>query len=207
MRTGHSTTTLITSGESRIIVDPGLPEAALVARLQERANLSPRQITHVFLTSFRPDTHRAIRVFEDADWFIHADEREAVGVPLAEKLKDISVRGGAEDAALADLIRSDIAILQRCSPAPESLAERVDLFPLPGVTPGLCGLLLEGTRHTTVVCGDAIPTVEHLEEGKILPNAADLERARESFEEAVEIADLIVLGRDNVVVNPTKRAF
>jgi hypothetical protein len=71
----------------------------------------------------------------------------------------------------------------------------------------MCGLLIEEPRHTTVICGDAIPTVEHLDQGKVLVSALDVEKAKASFEEAVEIADLLVLGRDNMVVNPTKRPF
>jgi glyoxylase-like metal-dependent hydrolase (beta-lactamase superfamily II) len=97
--------------------------------------------------------------------------------------------------------------LKRCQPPPENLAERVDVFPMHGVTPGLTGLLLSGPRHTTIICGDAIPTVEHLDQGQVLPMAADIERARASFEEALEVADLLVLGRDNVVVNPTRKPF
>ncbi|MEO1511313.1 MAG: hypothetical protein AAFU70_04495, partial [Planctomycetota bacterium] len=66
--------------------------------------------------------------------------------------------------------------------------------------------LLSG-RETTLVCGDAIPTIEHLEQGKVLPSADDAERAQESFREAVEIADVLVLGRDNLVVNPLRKMF
>ena len=83
----------------------------------------------------------------------------------------------------------------------------MDLFPLPGVTPGLTGLVLAGPRHTTVIAGDAVPTEEHLTQGKVLPWAPDVTQARESFAEVIEIADLIILGRDNLVVNPTKRPF
>ena len=75
------------------------------------------------------------------------------------------------------------------------------------MTPGLCGLVVATPRFTTLICGDAVPTLEHLEEGKVLSGAADVDKARESFAEVIEIADLIILGRDNVVVNPTKRPF
>jgi glyoxylase-like metal-dependent hydrolase (beta-lactamase superfamily II) len=206
VRTGHATTTLIVSGDKRILVDPGLPETVLTARLSERANLRPSDITHVFLTSFLPDTRRAITTFDDATWWISSQEREAIGGIVGGKLKEmLETRKG--DETLRQVLEADVAILKRCQPAPENLAERVDLFPMPGVTPGLCGLLLSGPRHTTVICGDSIPTQEHLDQGRILPMASDVERAGQSFEEAMEVADLLVLGRDNVVVNPTKRPF
>lgn len=205
-RTGHATTTLISSGDRKILVDPGLPELALVARLSERANLQPGDITHVFLTSFLPDTRRALTAFDDATWWVSAHERDAIGLIVANQLKHM-VETGRADPALKRALETDIAILKRCQPPPENLAPRVDAFPMPGVTPGLTGLLLSGERHTTIVCGDAIPTIEHLEQGQVLPMAADVDRARQSFEEALEVADLLVLGRDNVVVNPTRRPF
>lgn len=207
-RVGHATTTLIRVGKALILVDPALPENVLAARLSERANVKPGEITHVFLTSFRPDTHRGITAFERAEWLIHPDEREAVGQALVMQLKKLAeVDAPSEDARIRESLEQDVAVLQRCKPAGESIVERVDLFPMPGVTPGMCGLLIEEPRHTTMICGDAIPTVEHLDQGKVLVNAVDVDRAKASFEEAVEIADLLVLGRDNMVVNPTKRPF
>jgi glyoxylase-like metal-dependent hydrolase (beta-lactamase superfamily II) len=212
VRTGHATTTLITSGSRRILVDPGLPGPALAARLGERANLKPADITDVFLTSFHPETHRGLALFDRARWLINADERESVGVQLATALKDIYTRsedqgGVAKDESLLDILRGEVAMLQRCEPVPQSLADRVDVFPLAGVSPGLCGLVLSGPRFTTVLCGDAMPTQEHLEQGKVLTTAVDIEQARASFEEIIEIADMLIPGRDNLLINPTKRPF
>lgn len=213
VRTGHATTTLIEAPSlddksviHRILVDPGLPEAALVARLRERANLSPDDITHVFLTSFHPECRRAITAFERAQWLIGDRERETVGIPLAEGLKRLATNFESPDADVEAVLRADVAVLSRCEPAGDAIAQGVALFPLPGVSPGLCGLLLEG-RETTLICGDAIPTAEHLEKGRVPTNAADPELAKESLQEAVEIADVLVPGRDNVLVNPTRRPF
>lgn len=213
VRSGHATTTLILAGERRVLVDPGLPAPALVARLGERANLQPGDISDVFLTTFHPECRRALDAFQDAAWWISGAEREAVGVALAQRLKAIARGEGAEGAGerdedIIEVLQRDVALLQRCRAAEdEPFGERVSVFPLHGVTPGCCGLLLEGERHTTLICGDAVPTLEHLEQGKIPSPAADVDKARASFEEAVEIADLLVPGRDNVVVNPTKRPF
>lgn len=210
VRTGHATTTLIISGKSKVLIDPGLPTQALTARLAERANLSPADITDIFLTSFHPEARRALPAFEKANWLIGPAERERVGGMLAAQLKRIvsDTRGDdPQQQTVIEAIRQEVAILQRCQPAPDRIADRVGLFPLPGVSPGLCGLILEGERFTTVICGDAIPTQEHLEQGKVLPTAADVDQAKESFQDAVEVADLLILGRDNMVVNPTKRPF
>ena len=107
----------------------------------------------------------------------------------------------------AEALKEDIAILQKFEAAEDSLDEGVDLFPLPGVTPGMCGLLVSTGTYTTLVCGDAIPTAYTLENGTVHRGAVDIEQARESFKEAIEIADVLVLGRDNVVVNPVQRPF
>lgn len=205
-RTGHATTTLIRSKDRLLLIDPGLPAQALIARLEERANIKPEQVTDVFLTCFKPDVRRAVVAFDQADWWISETEREHVGVMLASRLRELAHDEHA-DEQLKKTMAQDVAILQRCKPAPDQITPHVALFPLPGVTPGMAGALVEDQRHTTLVCGDAVPTVEHLAEGKVLPGCVDVDKARESFTEAVEIADLLVLGRDNIVVNPMKRPF
>lgn len=203
-RSPHATTTLIETEEAKILVDPSLPGQILTARLDERANIGPDRITHVFLTSFEPFRRRALQTFEKAQWLISERERETVGVAMINNLRE-AMEGG--DAELADVLKQEVALLERCKAAPDSLAEGIDLFPLYGVTPGTCGLLLPLSKATVVICGDAIASVEHLEQGKVLPHCADVEQAQESFREALDIADLLILGRDNVILNPLRRPF
>lgn len=206
VRTGHATTTLIRSGSANILIDPGLPPQAIVARLAERANLKPEQITHVFVTGFHPDMRRGMSAFTKAQWLMSETERESLGVPLASRLRDEMGRENA-DQELIEMLKADVELLSRFQAAPDSLAEGVDLFPLPGVGPGTCGVLVPDQKHTTLITGDAIQTHEHLERGIMPSGAFDVRAAQESFKEAIEIADLLVLGRDNIVVNPTKRLF
>lgn len=203
-RSGHATTTLIRAGTMNLLIDPGLPAQILEARLAERANLKPAEITHVFLTCFRPDVRRGLPLFENSMWWISQAEREGTGVPLIGQLQKAAELGERELAAALEL---DVALLKRCEAAPDTLARDISLFPLPGVTPGMCGVLISDARYTVLVCGDAVPTVEHLESGQVLRSAANVQQARESFSEAIEIADLLILGRDNLVVNPIKRPF
>jgi hypothetical protein len=264
VRTGHATTTLIRvvpNASSRakaaapkvIIVDPGLPQQVMGARLQERAGISPRDVTHVFLTRFTREHTRGILAFEHATWWISQPEREGVGVPLVNDLSRAAMSG--DDEELKAALELDVAILKRCEPAPDRLADGVSLFPLHGVSPGCSGLIIEalgpraggsgpgrkGGRDagglsvagapmtgdsrggmTTLITGDAVPTIEHLESGMVLsgdsvlgvgggglPNeiGINIAQARESLAEAVEIADVLVLGRDNMVPNPVRRPF
>lgn len=207
-RTGHATTTLVRAGEAVIVVDPGLPGPMLAQRLDERAGLRPAHVTHVFLTSFRPDTCRGITAFERAAWFVSEVEREAVGVPIAHAARALAQEDDPDDrdalAAARNELEQQVGVLHRCRPAPDRLAPGVDLFPLPGVTPGLTGLLLSEASRTTLICGDAVPTLEHLERGQAPASAANIEQARQSLAEALEIADLLILGRDNLTPNPAR---
>ena len=63
-------------------------------------------------------------------------------------------------------------------------------------------LPVNAARHRHELAG---PTVEHLERGQVLPSCASIEQAQESFGEAVEIADVIVPGRDNIILNPLRQ--
>ncbi len=213
VRTGHATTTLIRARDATILVDPGLPAIALEARLRERTGLTPSDVTHVFLTSFHPDCRGGLELFEHARWLIHETEREVVGTRLALQLRDLVRAMSEEDEnddegvgqRLCERLERDVALLRRCRPAPDRLADRVCLFPLPGVSPGMCGLLLEGARATTLITGDAVASEEHLAAGRIVEHAVDIVQAKESFQEALEIADVLILGRDNLVLNPVRR--
>ncbi|MEM7682537.1 MAG: MBL fold metallo-hydrolase [Planctomycetota bacterium] len=198
--TPHATTTLIRSGDKTILVDPGLPAQAVVARLGERAGLTPDDITDVFLTCFRPAHRGGVSAFGAARWWVSEAEREFVGRALVGQFESIP-----EDAAEErEMLRSEIALLQKFKPAPDKLAERVDLFPLPGYSPGTAGLLLLDVSRTTLLAGDAVATSEHLERGRVLRGAYDAEQAKDALSEAIEIADAIIPGHDNVLLNPTR---
>lgn len=215
-RTPHATTTLITTsesparpgnrgstgsegGERRILVDPGLPPEIIGARLTERSGLKPEDISDVFLTSFRPAHRAGLAAFPHARWMISEAEREAIGRGLIEQFQR------ADDDSTRRMLEQEIALLKKCQPAPDQLAPQIDLFPLPGFTPGTCGLILSRPDSTVVIAGDACATVEHLERGRVLRGAYDVEQAQESLVEVLEIADLIVPGHDNVVPTPMRR--
>ena len=192
----HATTVLIRSGGKNILVDPGLPDRVVTARLAERSGLRPSDIDVVFLTNFRPAHRRGLSAFPDAEWTIFEAERESIGKVLVERFQE------EEDPENKRLLQEEINVLRRCTAADGSLAPRVDLFPSPGFTPGTCGLLLLKPGRTVLVAGDAVPTQEHLDAGRVLRGSFDANRAQESLVDAVEIADLIVCGHDNVVVSP-----
>lgn len=198
-RTAHATTTLIRSGSRAIIVDPGLPEQILRARLTERCGLHPDAITDVFLTNFRPAHRWGLSAFPQANWLMSEMERETTGRYLIARLEQ------EQQEEARELIRQDIQQLQRFQAASDRPADQVDLFPLPGFTAGTCGLLLSHLNATTLIAGDAIGTYEHLVQGRVQQGCYDADQGQESLREAIEIADVIVPGHDNLLLNPTRR--
>jgi glyoxylase-like metal-dependent hydrolase (beta-lactamase superfamily II) len=197
VRTAHSTTTLIRSGKRTILVDPGLPAAALAARLYERTGLKPSDVDTVFLTNFRPAHRGGLELFDKAKIVIHELEQQAARQNLQGLIDDAPAEDEDRKYFLAER-----RLLDRIQPAPDKIADHVDLFPLFGYTAGTTGLLVTTPATSTLIAGDAVPTLDHFLAGQVLPDAADIKGAQESLAEAYEIADLIVPGHDNLFVNP-----
>lgn len=204
VRGGHATTTLITTDDANILVDPSLPAQVLVARLDERSNVKPDQITHVFLTSVDQLHIRGLPAFDNANWLAHEPDLDAALSQLDEQIHQTEK---GSDRELLAVLENQRKIIANCEPATDSIVQDVDLFPLPGVTEGSCGLLLPLPGSTVLICGDTIATSEHLEKGRVLPNCHNVEQAQASFTEAIEIADIFILGRDNIIVNPLRKPF
>lgn len=202
VRTGHATTTLISVGDDHILVNPALPVQAMAARLSERSQVPADEIDMVFLTSFQPDHRRGLRLFEGSRWLVSEAEKRSAGGALRDARSEAEESG---DEELVGHYERELALLERCGVADDSLLPKVDLFPLPGVTEGTCGVLIALPARTVLLTGDAVATIEHLEQGKVLPHVGNLAQAQESFKEAIEIADVLIPGRDNIMLNPMRR--
>jgi glyoxylase-like metal-dependent hydrolase (beta-lactamase superfamily II) len=197
VRTPHATTTLIRAGKRTIIVDPGLPPAALGARLFERTGLKPEAIDTVFLTNFRPSHRAGLSLFGHAKRLIHENEQQATAQQLQQLID------GAPDADLdRKMLREELALLESLQSPDDKIAPGVDLFPLFGYTPGTTGLLVAAPAYTVLIAGDAVPTQDHFLAGQALPDSQDIQAAQEAMAEVYEIADLIVPGHDNLFLNP-----
>jgi glyoxylase-like metal-dependent hydrolase (beta-lactamase superfamily II) len=195
VRAPHATTTLIRDNGTTILVDPSVPAELMVHRLEERAGLRADQIDVVFLTSFLPVHRRSLALFENADWLIHETERSAMLAHLNRALEEV----GAEGEVSPDEIEGELVLLGRTESAPDKLSRNVHLFPSPGVTPGTSGLLVAGPR-TTVVAGDAIVTRDYHQNARVFERCADVEQARKSFAEILEVAEIVIPGHDNLIV-------
>ncbi len=200
VRTPHATTTLVRDEGRVILVDPSLPDVALVSRLFERTGLKPQRVTDVFCTTLRPVHRRGIEAFSQARWMCGPEELESYRGHLELLAASAGRAGGEDEAAIA----SELRLLERFEPAPEKLTPAVHLFPLSGPSAGSCGLLLAGPTRTVVLAGDAVLTREHLLAGRIWTGCADAEAARQSLLEVIEIADVIVCGHDNCQLSPSR---
>ena len=198
-RTGHATTTVINSENKVLLVDPSLPAQVIDARLHERWGIRIEDVTHVFLTSFDFDRRRALGGLPDATWLMHEPEIENWRSILQDEL--LRAEG---DPELEQLLEQHLLLLDSFTAPKDRVMEGVDLFPLPGYTLGTCGLLLPTATRTIVIAGDSAPTQEHIEKCQVLSTCIDIETAQESLRECIEIADIIVPGRDNIMLNPIK---
>ena len=145
VRPAHATTTLIRDGATSILVDPSLPPDLLAHRLGERAGITPGQIDAVFLTNFRPVHRRALTLFEEAQWWLGPQERDALAAHLNAAVEE-QTRGALDDEPAPAEIEQELALLGRTVPAGDRLSPNVHLFPSPGATPGSASLL--GHRHS-----------------------------------------------------------
>ncbi|MCH2135235.1 MAG: MBL fold metallo-hydrolase [Phycisphaerales bacterium] len=201
VRTGHCTTTLIEADDALIIVDPSLPAQVLAVRLHELSGKLPTDVTHVFCTGFSDEHTGGMDAFPSATWLCSETELEQAREAIGDDLH--AARTAQATDAVASLERLEL-LLGRMHSCPDSLVDGVDLFPLPGVRPGTAGLLLVQPTSTVLISGDAIASSDHLSKGQVLPGCFNREQAMESFKEAIEIADVIVPGRGNVVLNPLR---
>jgi glyoxylase-like metal-dependent hydrolase (beta-lactamase superfamily II) len=169
----------------------------MAARLYERTGLKPEQIDSVFLTNFRPAHRAGLAVFPKAKVLIHEVEQQATRQHLERLIQEAP----AEDIDRGYL-KQELKLLGSLTAAEDRVAEQLDLFPLPGYTPGTCGLLIKLPTSSVLVAGDAVATQDHFLAGQVLPDSYDIEGGQESLREVYEIADLIIPGHDNVFVNP-----
>ncbi|MBS3820793.1 MAG: MBL fold metallo-hydrolase [Planctomycetes bacterium] len=198
VRTQHATTTLVTHGQRRILVDPSLPAEILAARLGERTGLKPEQITDVFCTTLHPSARRGLDAFGNARHWAGETEIESYARRL-EALSESADRLDTDDAAN---VRAEIETIRRFEAAPETFSEMVDIFPLAGATPGCTGLLLTPPTRTLLVAGPAVATAGYLTAGMVWQDATDTKAAMASLRDVLEVAEIIVPGFDNVTFVP-----
>jgi glyoxylase-like metal-dependent hydrolase (beta-lactamase superfamily II) len=193
-----------------ILVDPSLPAQALAPRFNERTGKQLSDVTDVFCTTLRPVHRRSIEALAQARWWCSESELESYSrhlLGLLDSAGRMTGRGaGGRSAEAPDeessLIAAELKLLERFKPAPDKFSPQVGLYPLPGASEGSAGLLLTPATNSIIIAGDAVLTGEHLQRAMVWEGCTDLERARHSMEDVLEVADVIIPGHDNVVLSP-----
>jgi len=194
VRTAHATTTLVTDGDKRILVDPSLPGNMLEARFFERTGKGLDTVTDVFCTTLRPVHRRGIEALTNARWWTSQVELETYSGHLETMLESAERLSGDD----VDSVRADLKQLGSFAPAPEKFSPQIEFYPLYGASPGSAGLLLTPPASTIIIAGDAIVTGEHLKAGRLWKGVSDMEAAADTLRDLVELAGIVIPGHDNV---------
>lgn len=161
----------------RLLVDVTLRQSAedYYFDLNRRTGLLPNDITHCFITHAHFDHQIGINYFPRAIWM--------AAMPVAEELKESKHIDG----------KKVIGVEREFLPG-------VYAFPLPGHTAGLHGIAFECDKLRIVVAGDGVMTKNHLIHNTSMFES-DSAQAAETLRQLKDMADLIIPGHDNVIIN------
>jgi len=198
VRTAHATTTVVFDEDKVILVDPSLPAQALGPVFNERTGKQLGDVTDVFCTTLRPVHRRSIMALPEANWWASQDEIESHRAKLVALLDSAS----RLDPQQTTDVEADLKLLESFHPAPETFTRQVTVYPMVGPTPGSAGLLLTPPTMSIIIAGDAVLTAAHMARGQVWQGCDDLEKALASLQDALEFADVIIPGHDNVCISP-----
>lgn len=181
-----ATTTVIRDNGTVILVDPSQPFEIMKKKLAKYCCLAPEDVDVVFATHYHGD-HRV-----DADKYVNA-----VCYMSQDSLHDFEnfrIKAAGDKAMEAPASGNRELFL----PAPSRLSDRVVLYPLPGHTPGLTGLMFESEKKRVLVAGDTIMGEEYFENRDGYWFNENLEITVQSILKAAEDADVIIPGHGDV---------
>jgi glyoxylase-like metal-dependent hydrolase (beta-lactamase superfamily II) len=172
VRDAWCTSTLITGGGFKLLVDPALKQPAEMTReLDRRAGLKPEAIDAVFVTHHHDDHHWGLETFPHAQWWAARE--------------------------VASLINENNSYLKRVEPASPRLFDEIGLIHTPGHTAEHHGLVFGCGGQTVVIAGDAVMTRDFYAHRQGYFNSVSFETAAQTIEEIGRIADVVVPGHDN----------
>ena len=183
-----ATTTVIRDGDIVILADPSQPFEEMKAKLKQYCGLEPGDVDIVFATHYHGDHRVDMGMYENAVCYM-----SQASIRDMESAREKA----AGDDSLASLVEGEI---DRFRPAPGQLTEGVRLYPLPGHTPGLTGLIFKSRGRSVLVAGDTIMGPEYFENLDGYWFNEDLDETRRSIRKAARDADIIIPGHGDVFV-------
>ena len=189
----ESSTSLILTGENRIIVDPSSKYSReKIMRGLENLGLQPKDIDTVVLTHYHLDHTANYDLFKNAQFFIHGNELKRLG----------SLAGTLTLAVLKTIMRefrfSIVDFVGCLKPISELKTDSsLNILETFGHTGGCISLCLSGQKRI-VISGDALTRMEFAEEFTRQPQNEDYaaDPYYRSFAKVLESGEIFVPGHD-----------
>lgn len=170
------TSTLISGEGFRMLVDPSIADATKMANeLNRRTGLKPTDITTVFLTHEHPDHFFGIENFTGAKW---------IAAPQ-----------------VAEIINKSGKLSRKVEGCSEILFDTVKVFPTPGHTLAHHSLVFDCNGLRIVIAADSVMTKDFFRDKMGYFRSVDLKLSTETINKIIDIADIIVPGHDNYILN------
>jgi glyoxylase-like metal-dependent hydrolase (beta-lactamase superfamily II) len=166
------TTTLITAGGIRLLVDPSMASPDGMAReLNRRTGLKLDDVTAIFITHEHGDHVAGLANFPKQTWY--------------------------SSAQTAEVLNRGNRFAKQIEPAPNVLFEAIEVVPTPGHTRGHHSLCFQCDGKRIVVAGDAVPTLDFWRDRRSFYNAVNPEQGSRTMDAIAKMADIVVPGHDN----------
>jgi glyoxylase-like metal-dependent hydrolase (beta-lactamase superfamily II) len=170
-----STCTLVIGEEFALLVDPGVKDAAEMAReFDRRTGKRLGIVTACFVTHEHGDHWAGLENFPRARWLA------APGV--------------------ADELNRTARLTKRVEAVEGRLFDAIDIVATPGHTASHHALRFDCDGRSIVTAGDAVATLEFFRDRRGFFNSVDFDQAARSMDKLATIADIIVPGHDNYFV-------
>ena len=179
-RQARCTSTLVAVDGSRLLVDPSLADAGeMASELDRRAGIGPGDVDAIFVTHAHGDHHAGLKHFPEAHWLAAPD--------------------------VAATINASGSYRKKLEPVVGTIWDVVEVIPTPGHTVNHHSLRFECDGMSIVVAGDAVMTRDFWRERRGYFNSVDSQLAAETMDMIARVADIVVPGHDNLVLNCAPR--
>ena len=205
-------TFLVQGGGKNILFDCG-PESPELAPLKThrtitdhvslsdklaQQGLQPADIDAVVLSHLHWDHSYNLELFLDKPIYVQAEEIRAALTPMPCEAHNYNVKDGN---GLPQWLAGYESMVQL--QGDYQLSEGLLIVTLPGHRPGLQGLLVDTAKGRCLLASDHYPLIENFDAGIPAGSHTSLHQWYQSHEKAKRMADFVLPGHDDCVLNQT----
>lgn len=177
VRSAICTCTVVQGEGFRLLVDPSITQAELMAtELDRRTGLEPGEIDTVFITHEHGDHWFGLAHFPKARWLAAPE--------------------------LAAALNKSAKLSGKVEPVSGRLLEAIDILHTPGHTPTHHSLRFDCEGLSVVIAGDAVATRDFWRNRQGYFNSVDFALAAKTMDRIAGLADIVVPGHDNYFLVP-----